>query len=115
MTLAAAPVLHSLGALSAPFVLGAALGAWHFGSLRWSCGRVLARERGRPAQRAAAFAVVQLLRLLVLCGALAWTARHGAWPLLAAAAGILAARQALFAAAGCASRRRPRDPSKEAR
>ena len=79
----------SLIALIVALVAGAVLGAAHFFSLRWSVA--LIRDR-----RTALGVGLQALRFVVLAVALALIARRGAWPFLAAAAGILAARSALI-------------------
>jgi F1F0 ATPase subunit 2 len=77
-----------IGALAVGLVVGAVLGAAHLASLWWSV--VLMRD-GRPILGFMA----QALRFVVLALALAFIARHGAAPLLAAASGVLASR-ALF-------------------
>jgi F1F0 ATPase subunit 2 len=76
-------------ALIATFAAGAALGAAHFGSLWWTV--VLLRD-GRTVAGMAA----QALRFVALAAALAFIARQGAGPLLAAALGVLAARAFLI-------------------
>ena len=70
-------------------VAGAALGAAHLASLWWSV--VLMRDR-RPLLGF----IAQALRFVILALALAWIARHGAAPLLAAAFGVLASRALLL-------------------
>jgi F1F0 ATPase subunit 2 len=78
-----------IGALAIGLVAGAALGAAHLVSLWWSV--VLIRD-GRPIPGFMA----QALRFVVLALALAFIARHGAAPLLAAAFGVLASRALLL-------------------
>ncbi len=68
--------------------LGLLVGLWHFGSLHWLSQRLLSVSG--PHWRAAL--AVQLLRIAVLVGACWWAVRFGAWPLIALALGILAAR-----------------------
>jgi F1F0 ATPase subunit 2 len=66
---------------------GALIGASHFLALRWNI-RMLAIGRSLPLALA-----TQLVRFALLAGVLTIIASHfGAFPLLAAAAGILAAR-----------------------
>jgi hypothetical protein len=66
--------------------VGAGIGAAHFLALRWNV-RMLA------VGRSLSFALATLVRLAPLAGVLTGIAVHfGAFPLLAAAAGILAAR-----------------------
>jgi F1F0 ATPase subunit 2 len=79
----------TIAPLVAAFVAGAGLGAAHFVSLWWSV--VLMRD-GRTGFGV----VVQSLRFLVLAAALVLIARQGAWPFVAAAAGVLAARSLLM-------------------
>jgi len=79
----------SLGALIAVVVAGAGLGAAHFGSLWWS---VVLIRGGRVGLGVA----VQSLRFIVLAAALVVIARLGAGPLIAAAAGLVAARALLL-------------------
>lgn len=66
--------------------VGALLGVIHFGSLWWNA--TLFARGG-----AAAALAIQLARFAVLVLALAGLARLGAVPLLAGAAGLIAARQ----------------------
>jgi len=68
---------------------GAILGSAHLASL-W-CSVILLRD-GRPVLGV----LMQALRFVVLAAALALIARHGAAPLIAAAAGVLAARTVLL-------------------
>jgi F1F0 ATPase subunit 2 len=70
-------------------VAGAVLGAAHLASLWWSV--VLVRD-GRPILGF----IAQALRFVVLALALAFIARHGAAPLLAAAFGVLVSRALLL-------------------
>lgn len=72
------------------FALGLALGAWHFGSLRW-LSRQLVEAEGAP--RWGRLAGLHLLRLGLLGGACWATARQGAPALLALGLGLLLARQ----------------------
>jgi F1F0 ATPase subunit 2 len=69
-------------------LLGLAVGAWHFGSLRWFCQRLVDARPGRGW----CLAALQGLRLVVLLAAGLATARQGAAPLLAMTAGLLVAR-----------------------
>jgi F1F0 ATPase subunit 2 len=78
-----------IGALAIGLAAGAVLGAAHLASLWWSV--VLLRD-GRPILGILA----QALRFIALAAALAFIARHGAAPLLAAAVGLLAARALLL-------------------
>ena len=78
-----------IGALSIGLVAGAVLGAAHLASLWWSV--VLLRD-GRPILGF----MTQAFRFVVLALALAFFARHGAAPLLAAAFGVLASRALLL-------------------
>ena len=78
-----------IAALAIGLVAGVALGAAHLASLWWSV--VLMRD-GRPILGF----VAQVLRFCVLALALAFIARHGAAPLLAAAFGVLASRALLL-------------------
>ncbi|HZD26518.1 MAG TPA: ATP synthase subunit I, partial [Alphaproteobacteria bacterium] len=71
--------------------LGLALGLLHFASLRWLAGQYLG---GGPRWRGA---LVHVARLALLGGTLVWIAQAGAWPLLAATAGLLAGRAAVMA------------------
>jgi F1F0 ATPase subunit 2 len=73
------------GALMIALAAGAVVGAAHLASLWWSV--VLLRD-GRSILGYS----VQALRFVVLALALALIARQGALPLIAAAAGVLAAR-----------------------
>jgi F1F0 ATPase subunit 2 len=83
-------ILHGVDA-GAWLIVGALIGALHFMTLRWSV-RMLALDR--PLTLVLAIA---LLRLAVIAGALGVVAgRFGALPLIAATAGILAARTAVF-------------------
>jgi len=67
--------------------VGACIGAVHFFTLRWNV-RMLANGQSIPVGLA-----TQLVRFALIAGALAAIAVHfGAWPLLVATAGILAAR-----------------------
>lgn len=72
--------------------LGLLVGLWHFGSLHWLSQRLVS-EAG-PNWRV--MLPVQLLRIAVLVLACGWAVRHGAWPLLALALGIVVARVALL-------------------
>ena len=72
------------------FPLGLALGAWHFGSLRW-LSRQLVEPGGRP--RWGRLLGLHLLRLGVLGGVCWATAQQGAPALLALGLGVLMARQ----------------------
>lgn len=72
--------------------LGLLVGLWHFGSLRWLSQRLVSAEG--PNWRIVL--PVQLLRMAVLVGACWWAVRFGAWPLLALALGIVAARVILI-------------------
>jgi F1F0 ATPase subunit 2 len=72
--------------------LGLLVGLWHFGSLRWLSQRLVSTSK---PQWGIALAV-QLLRIGVLVGACWWAVRFGAWPLLALALGIVAARVLLL-------------------
>ena len=78
-----------IAALMLGFAAGAILGAAHLASLWWSV--VLLRD-GRPILGV----LVQALRFVALALALAFIARYGAPPLLAAAFGVLAARALLL-------------------
>ena len=78
-----------IGALAVGLVAGAVLGAAHLASLWWSV--VLMRD-GRPILGF----VAQALRFAALALVLAFIARHGAAPLLAAAFGLLASRALLL-------------------
>jgi F1F0 ATPase subunit 2 len=78
-----------IGALAVGLVAGAVLGAAHLASLWWSV--VLMRE-GRPILGF----MTQALRFVVLALGLAFIARHGAAPLLAAAFGVVASRAFLL-------------------
>jgi len=93
------------------FALGLALGAWHFGSLRW-LSRQLVDPEGPP--RWGRLAGLHLLRLGLLGGACWATARQGAPALLALGLGLLLARQwwVVRAKRGLAgSQHRPQDRS----
>ena len=79
----------SLAALLAAFVAGAGLAAAHFGSLWWS---VVLVGTGRTGLGVA----VQSLRFLALGAALVVIARLGGGPLIAAVAGLVAARALLL-------------------
>ncbi|AOW14964.1 ATP synthase subunit I [Hydrogenophaga crassostreae] len=72
--------------------LGLLVGLWHFGSLRWLSQRLVSTPRPRWGIALA----VQLLRIAVLVGACWWAVRFGAWPLLALALGMVAARVVLL-------------------
>jgi F1F0 ATPase subunit 2 len=72
--------------------LGLIVGLWHFGSLHW-LSRQLVSASG-PNWRIAL--PVQLLRIAVLVLACWWAVRHGAWPLISMALGIVAARIVLL-------------------
>ncbi|QCB48147.1 ATP synthase subunit I [Hydrogenophaga sp. PAMC20947] len=72
--------------------LGLLVGLWHFGSLHWLSQRLVSAEG--PNWRTVL--PVQLLRIAVLVGACWWAVRFGAWPLLALALGIVAARVVLI-------------------
>jgi F1F0 ATPase subunit 2 len=78
-----------IGALLIGLVAGAVLGASRLASLWWSV--VLIRDR-----RLVLGFIAQALRFVVLTLALAFIARRGAAPLLAAAFGVLAARALLL-------------------
>ena len=81
-----APVMTTLAA-ALPFVVaGAALGLIHFGALGWSVA--LFTTGGRPG---AAVAVL-VARLAITVAGFVLVARHGALPLLCAAAGFAGAR-----------------------
>ncbi len=67
------------------FFAGATLGAAHFGSLRWSVALIRGGQTGLGV-------AVQGLRFVALAAALFLVGRLGAGPLIAAAAGVLAAR-----------------------
>lgn len=71
--------------------LGLAAGLWHFGSLRWASRRLV--EGGSWL----GLVLLQLLRAALMVALLAWSVRHGAWALGAAAAGVLAARAIVVA------------------
>ena len=79
----------TVAALVAALAAGAALGVAHLGSLWWSV--VLIRV-GRPGLGVA----VQALRFVALAAALVLIARLGATAVVAAAAGVLAARALLM-------------------
>jgi len=71
--------------------VGAFIGAFHFLTLRWNVRMLTIGQSFRSALAA------QLARFAVAAGALAVVARYsGALPLLAATAGILAARTAVL-------------------
>jgi F1F0 ATPase subunit 2 len=72
--------------------LGLLVGLWHFGSLQWLSRRLLSSSR--PNWRI--LIALQLLRIAVLVLTCWWAVSHGAWPLLAMALGILAARVVLL-------------------
>ena len=78
-----------IGALLIGLVAGALLGAAHLASLWWS---VVLLRGGRPILGF----IAQVLRFSVLALALAFFARHGAAPLLAAAFGVVASRALLL-------------------
>jgi F1F0 ATPase subunit 2 len=72
--------------------LGLLVGLWHFGSLRWLTRRLVSPTGpGWPM-----VLLLQLLRVAVLALAGLWVVRQGAWPLLAFALGVLAARAVLL-------------------
>jgi F1F0 ATPase subunit 2 len=77
------------GALMIAFIAGAILGAAHLASLWWSVALL------RDGRTILGFSV-QALRFVALALALALIARQGAGPLIAAAAGVLAARALLM-------------------
>jgi F1F0 ATPase subunit 2 len=82
-------ILYILGA-SAWLGVGAAIGAFHFLSLRWNVRNL---EVGRSILTAFA---IQIVRFALVAVALGVIARYlGALPLLIATAGILAARPAI--------------------
>lgn len=82
--------------LSLYALAGLAAGLGYFASLRWLTRRLLEREpHGAPPW--ARLALVQLLRLAALAALLIGAAQRGAWPLLALAAGVLAARAIVVA------------------
>jgi alternate F1F0 ATPase F1 subunit epsilon len=83
-------------------LLGLAVGAWHFGSLRWFCRRLVDAQPGRGWRLAA----LQGLRLVVLLAAGLAAARQGAAPLLAMPAGLLVARALVLRRV----QRAPQDP-----
>lgn len=72
--------------------LGLLVGLWHFGSLQWLSQRLISASG--PHWRMVL--PVQLLRIAVLVLACGWAVRHGAWPLLALATGIVVARVVLL-------------------
>ena len=78
-----------IGALLIGLVAGAVLGVAHLASLWWS---VILMRDGRPILGF----ITQALRFVVLALALAFIARHGAAPLLAAAFGVVASRALLL-------------------
>jgi F1F0 ATPase subunit 2 len=68
--------------------LGLLVGLWHFGSLRWLTQRLVSASG--PGWTV--FLLLQMVRIGVLVVAGLFAVRHGAWPLLALALGVLAAR-----------------------
>jgi N-ATPase, AtpR subunit len=77
------------GALMIALAAGAVLGAAHLASLWWSVALL------RDGRTILGFSV-QALRFVALALALALIARHGALPLIAAAASVLAVRALLM-------------------
>jgi F1F0 ATPase subunit 2 len=83
-------ILHVLGG-AAWLAIGAAIGATHFLTLRWNV-RLFAADRSLFTALA-----MQLARLAVTAGGLVIIVIYfGAWPLLLAAGGVLAARTAVL-------------------
>jgi len=82
-----APAMMAMALIG--LLAGAALGAAHLASL-W--GSVVLLRGGRPILGF----TTQALRFVVLALGLAFIARHGAAPLLAAAVGVLASRALLL-------------------
>jgi len=82
-----APAMMAMALIG--LVAGAVLGAAHLASL-W--GSVVLMRDGRPILGF----LTQALRFVVLALALAFIARHGAAPLLAAAFGVVASRALLI-------------------
>ena len=72
--------------------LGLIVGLWHFGSLHWLSQRLV----GASGANWRVMVPVQLLRIAVLTGSCWWAVRFGAWPLLALALGMVAARVVLI-------------------
>lgn len=85
-----APVMTTLVA-ALPFLLaGAALGLFHFGALDWNVKLLTTDVRWRTA------VAVFVARLVVTIAGFVLVARHGALPLLLAAAGLAAVRPILI-------------------
>jgi len=94
---------------AAPWLMaGAAIGAFHFLSLRTTAGMLAA-----PASFTAAL-TLHLLRFPVTAAALVVVARHGAAPLLAATLGVVAARTVVVTAAQRACADKPAAATLEA-
>ncbi len=99
-TLAPVAASHPVAAAVAGFAIGAAAGAAYFLGLRFNTALYLA---GRPGPALA----LQAARLLLLGVVLAGVALCGALPLLAAALGLLIARQAIVRRARAAMEEAP--------